>query len=170
MRPRSRPVALAVAASLLPVLGLAGCAERWVRPGASEAQAEATNEVCGARAHRAHPPILQQRLVSPARIETDRTCRHRNGREECRTETRHVPEQWTTVDLAEGARREWRFACMADHGFAFAGYRPLRLFGEASDVPAPTATVSAPSVPGVPAAGGAAKGPAVIAPDADGGT
>lgn len=110
---------------LLPLL--AGCAERWSRPGTSEPQAEAMNAACGNEAQLAVPPQMVWQMVEPARIERDRQCRREGNRERCRVTERFRPARYDMVDLAIGAREGHRTACMREKGFTFEGYRPLRL-------------------------------------------
>ncbi len=110
----------------LPFL-LTACAERWERPGTSEAQADAMNAQCLANAAAAVPPNVVDRIASPARRETVRDCRRDGDRERCTTTERFVPERWERVDLNNGARDGFRQNCMVEKGFTFRGYRPLRL-------------------------------------------
>ena len=110
---------------LIPLL--AGCAERWARPGTSEAESEAMNEACGAEAQLAVPPQMVWQQVEPARIERDRSCWREGGRERCRVTERFRPARYDMVDIASRAREAHRTACMREKGFTFQGYRPLRL-------------------------------------------
>src|SRR5690349_2228855 len=52
-------------AALLLLLALAGCAERWTRPGATEAQADAANAACTDQAMLAVPPQMSWEIVEP---------------------------------------------------------------------------------------------------------
>jgi hypothetical protein len=110
------------------LLALSGCAERWVRPGSTEAEGDAANAACANEAELAVPPLLQWRIVEPSRIERDRHCfRNDRGNERCRVFERFRPARWGTVDVNEMPRQAWRRQCMASQGFTFQGYRPLRL-------------------------------------------
>lgn len=111
---------------ILPLLLLA-CAERWERPGATEAQADAMNTQCRALAAALVPPHIISRIASPARVERERDCWREGGRERCIIRERFVPERWEQVDLNSGQREAVRTDCMVDKGFTFTGYRPLRL-------------------------------------------
>ncbi|HEV7265398.1 MAG TPA: hypothetical protein VGN83_10820 [Falsiroseomonas sp.] len=113
--------------ALLLLILLAGCAERWARPGTSEAEAEAANAACQDRAAVAVPPNLAWTMVEPGGFDRDRHCRHVNGREVCRTYSRYRPPRYHWVDVNEGPREGWRRQCMVEQGFTFEGYRPLRL-------------------------------------------
>lgn len=113
---------------LLGLLLLVGCAERWARPGTTEAEADAANARCTDQAVLAVPPAFQWRIVEGPRIERDRQCwRQPDGRDVCRVFERWRPARWGHVDVAAPARDAWRRECMAEQGFTFQGYRPLRL-------------------------------------------
>ena len=114
-------------ACLLLLLTLAGCAERWERPGTSEAVSEANHQQCVNLAAQAVPPRIITRLASPARVERSRDCRREGDRERCRETERYIPERYEDVDLNAGARDGHRQRCMTSRGFRFTGYRPLRL-------------------------------------------
>ncbi|MDO9498464.1 hypothetical protein [Falsiroseomonas sp.] len=110
---------------LIPLLS--ACAERWARPGTSEAEADAMNEACGAEAQMAVPPQMVWQQVAPARIERERNCWRDGDRERCRTTERFRPARYDMVDIATRAREAHRTTCMREKGFTFQGYRPLRL-------------------------------------------
>jgi hypothetical protein len=113
--------------ALLLILALSGCAERWTRPGTTEAEADAANASCTDKAELAVPPAMAWQIVEPAGTDYDRQCWRQDGRELCRTIPRYRPARWGWVDLARGQRDAWRRECMRDQGFRFEGYRPLRL-------------------------------------------
>lgn len=114
--------------ALLILLTLAGCAERWTRPGSTEAEADAANAACGDQAMLAVPPQMSWQIVEPGGTWYDRQCwRDGNGRAVCRTVPRWRPPRWDWVDLAQPPREAWRRECMRAQGFTFEGYRPLRL-------------------------------------------
>jgi hypothetical protein len=114
-------------ALLLILLLATGCAERWTRPGVTEAQADAANAQCGSQAAMAVPPAMVRRIAAPARIERYRDCRREGDRERCTVTERFIPERWEDVDINASAREGWRHQCMVSNGFTFQGYRPLRL-------------------------------------------
>lgn len=111
---------------VVPLL-LAACAERWEHPRATEAQADAMNAQCRAVAAASIPPYIVTRLAAPARVERERYCRRDGGRERCSFRERYIPERWEQVDLNNNRREAVRTGCMAEKGFTFTGYRPLRL-------------------------------------------
>jgi hypothetical protein len=113
--------------ALLILLLATGCAERWTRPGVSEGQADAANAQCGHQAAMAVPPAMIRRLAAPARVERHRDCRRNGYREYCTVTERFIPERWEDVDMNANARDGWRRQCMVSQGFAFQGYRPLRV-------------------------------------------
>ena len=113
---------------LLCLLLLAGCAEVWLRPGTSEAEADAANAACRGAALGAVPPWYETRLVSPPRAVPQEECRHVEGRRVCRVVGFvWLPPRYALVDLNAAARDEWRRGCMARQGFTYGGLRPLRL-------------------------------------------
>jgi hypothetical protein len=112
---------------LLLLLLMAACAERWERPGVSEAEADAVNEGCAAQAQLAVPPNFVWQIVAPARMERERQCWREGNQERCRVFDRFVPARWGHVDVNQQPRAGWRFNCMQEKGFTFRGYRPLRL-------------------------------------------
>lgn len=114
-------------ALFLILLLTSGCAERWTRPGVTEAQADAMNADCGSQAAMAVPPAIIRRIAAPARIERHRECRSEGNRERCTVTERFIPERWEDVDMNAQARDGWRRQCMISKGFTFQGYRPLRL-------------------------------------------
>ncbi|HZF77215.1 MAG TPA: hypothetical protein VE033_15425 [Acetobacteraceae bacterium] len=113
---------------LLLALLLPACAERWERPGTTEAEAEATAAQCANAAALEVPPHFVWQVVEPARIERDRDCWvDRDGRRRCAVFERFRPPRWGQVDVNAGPRDASRRQCMAEKGFTFGGYRPLRL-------------------------------------------
>ena len=93
----------------------------------TEAQADAVVAQCRAMAAATIPPYIISRIASPARVERERNCWREGDRERCSTRERYVPERWEQVDLNGGRREAVRTGCMAEKGFTFRGYRPLRL-------------------------------------------
>lgn len=117
---------------LVPIvlLLLAGCAERWERPGATEAESDAAQAQCSAVAAQQVPQALVWTQVAPARYEPgERRCRTYRGHTECVTRApRYVPPQYGWVDANVGPRRAARAACLQEGGWSYQGVRPLRLF------------------------------------------
>lgn len=112
---------------LLLLLALAGCAERWTRPGTSEAEADAMNAACADQAQLAVPREMVYQMVESSRIERERRCWREGGREVCRVYSRYLPPRYAWVDINTSPRDAWRRECMRAQGFNFEGYRPLRL-------------------------------------------
>lgn len=115
------------AAALL--LLLVACAERWERPGATEAESEAALAICTGEAARQVPPAMAWTMVAPGSwIPGEQRCWTQNNRTECvRSPPRFIPPRYDWVDLAAGQRRAVRNACMAEGGWTYEGLRPLRL-------------------------------------------
>jgi len=115
------------ALALILLLLTTACAERWQRPGSSEAEADAANAACADQAMLAVPPQMVWQMVEPPRFATDRQCWHEGGQQRCRSFSRHVPARFGFVDVSQAPREAWRRTCMREQGFTFEGYRPLRL-------------------------------------------
>lgn len=113
--------------ALLLLLALAGCAERWTRPGTSEAEADATVAMCRDQAALAVPPQNVWQMVEPGGYDRDRRCYRDRGREHCYVTTNYRPPRYGWVDVNTGPRDAWRRTCMREKGYTFEGYRPLRL-------------------------------------------
>ena len=113
--------------ALLLLAALAGCAERWTRPGTTEAEADANNAACRDQATLAVPQHLVWQMVEIGGYDRDRVCWREHGREACRIVTRYRPPRYAWVDVNQAPRDGWRRECMQARGFAFQGYRPLRL-------------------------------------------
>ena len=117
-----------LALALLMLAALAGCAERWTRPGTSEAEADNALAACRDQAILAVPAQNVWQIVEPGGYDRDRRCwRDRGGREHCQVFTRWRPARWGWVDVNASPREAWRRECMRAGGFTFDGYRPLRL-------------------------------------------
>ena len=117
----------AVAFALL--LLLSGCAERWERPGATEAEAEAAQARCTGVAAQQVPPALVWTQVAAGYWEPpERRCRTARGATECVTRPgRFVPPRFDWVDANTEQRSVARSACMQEGGWTYEGLRPLRL-------------------------------------------
>jgi hypothetical protein len=117
---------------LLPLLMLlaGGCAERWERPGATEAESEAAQARCTALAAEQVPPALVWTQTAPGYwVPPERRCRTRRGVTECDYRPgRYVPPSFGWVDANTGQRRAARAGCLAEEGWTYQGLRPLRLW------------------------------------------
>lgn len=111
------------------LLAAAGCAERWERPGATAAEADAAQAACTALAARQVPPALVWAQIAPPHWEPpERRCRTHRGRTECWIRPgRYHPPLHGWVDAAEGRRREARAACLREGGWTYRGLE-LRLW------------------------------------------
>lgn len=118
------------AALILPLLALllAGCAERWTRPGTSEAEAEAAQAACADRAALEVPAQNVWMMVDPGGFEHRRRCwRTGQGQTLCEWWPVYRPPRHAWVDVNQARREAWRRECLHAQGFRFEGYRPLRL-------------------------------------------
>ena len=98
---------------------LAGCAQRWEKPGATEAEFDRDLRRCEARALERHPPRLERRMISGGYFAPPRTRCHGHGKHRrCRTVPgRYMPPVWGDVDLNRGARRGELELCLREHGW-----------------------------------------------------
>ena len=128
------PLPYKPALRLLPLallLLLAACAERWERPGATEAEADAAQSACTALAAEQIKPAMVWMQVQPAYWEAGEThCwTAPNGVTRCtRRPPRLRPPVYDWVDVNIPARQEARAKCLNEQGFTYKGLRPLRLF------------------------------------------
>jgi hypothetical protein len=114
--------------ALILLLTLAGCAERWTRPGTSEAEADAANAACADQATLSVPVQNVWTMVEPGGYDRERRCwRGRDGRDYCQWFSTWRPPRYAWVDVNRAPRDAWRRECMRAKGFNFEGYRPLRL-------------------------------------------
>lgn len=110
---------------------LPACAERWEKPGTTEAEAEAAQAACTAQAAERIKPAMVWMQVSPGYWEVgDRHCwTGPNGGMQCYTRPpRWRPPVFDWVDINIPARQEARTTCLREQGFTYQGLRPLRLF------------------------------------------
>lgn len=116
---------------LILLLLLAACAERWEKPGATEAEGDAAQAGCTALAAEQIKPAMVWMQVAPAYWEPgDRHCwTGGNGVTHCRNSPpRFRPPVFDWVDINIPARQEARATCLREQGFTYQGLRPLRLF------------------------------------------
>ncbi|MEY4794639.1 MAG: hypothetical protein RL312_166 [Pseudomonadota bacterium] len=116
---------------LVLALLLAACAERWEKPGTTEAESDAAQSACTAQAAEKIAPAMVWMQVQPAYWEPgDRHCwTGANGATYCRSSPpRWRPPVFDWVDVNIPARREARAQCLQEQGFSYQGLRPLRLF------------------------------------------
>lgn len=115
---------------LLLLLLLAACAERWERPGATEAESEAAQARCTAEAGFRVPQALVWTQVSSGHyVSGSRSCRTRGDRTECTyTPGYYVPPRYGWVDVNTAQRSAVRAACLTAQGWTYQGLRPLRLW------------------------------------------
>lgn len=120
---------MVVRLALLALL-LAGCAERWERPGASEADADAAQQACSAVATAQVPPALVWAQTAAGYWQpAERRCRTRNGVTDCiYRPARYYPPQYGWVDANTGLRSAARAACLREGGWTYQGLRPVRLW------------------------------------------
>ncbi|MCC6716919.1 MAG: hypothetical protein IT555_03465 [Acetobacteraceae bacterium] len=106
----TRPLLLAF------LLLLAGCAERWAKPGADDAEFRAMQAHCDAYAHDRWPPLLRQEMLFPGHfVPPVRSCDNR-GR--CTWFGGwYEPPQMTVIDDNLRPRNQERRACYLANGW-----------------------------------------------------
>jgi hypothetical protein len=101
--------------SVLVLLAAAGCAEKWEKPGATEAEFRAMEYECGAQAAEQYPPQLYEQVVMPARWSPPyRAC----GPRGCVYYPGYwLPPQTMVMDANQGRRHNARRACYLGNGW-----------------------------------------------------
>jgi|GEM_PF-449848 len=125
---------------------LAGCAERWAKPGGTPQQFEATRTFCEADAFRAFPAIPQVVQVAPGYFTPARqVCQGQPPNQRCWLQGgAWIPPAYSTMDANAPGRRQQTRACL----FA-AGWQPVESEAQAAAItnaaPAIAATRGDPS-------------------------
>lgn len=104
---------------LLVVLLLGGCAQRWAKPGASEADFKLARMRCDAAGYQRLPPDLRWMQVSAGYFSPGyRNCWKSRGQRQCSYSPGHyVPPSFGHVDLNAGARSRFMNACLIEDGW-----------------------------------------------------
>lgn len=117
---RSLPKVMSVTrpAIVLALLSLAAC-ERWVKPGATEADFEAAEARCRAQAYMMAPPAMRQVQASPGGMTPRQTrCTGSGDNRTCTTTGGdYRPPTYRSEDQNSGARRDFVRACLFDDGW-----------------------------------------------------
>jgi hypothetical protein len=117
--------------ALFLLLFLAACAERWEKPGVTEAEADAAQAACTRFAAAQIMPNIVRKMTRPAGYDPGETfCWKSNGIKQCKV-VRHPgwrAAEYHTYDANAPARSAVRTSCLTNRGFTYAGLRPLRLF------------------------------------------
>lgn len=111
-----RPASVAVLAGLLLT---AGCT-KWVKPGASDFERDATKARCDADSRMRAPPAIERYMSSPGGYTPQKTrCRtDSSGRERCTTEGGDWrPPTYSSRDLNDDTRDSIFRACMYANGW-----------------------------------------------------
>jgi hypothetical protein len=127
-------------ALLLVATLLAGCVERWQKPGGTAAEFDATRTACSVRAQTMFPPLIRTTLVQPGYYAPSQTnCTGSGPQRRCTTTGGHwVPPSYASVDDNQNARRQQVRSCLFT-----AGWRPVE-----DDDPPPQASAAAPAPEG----------------------
>ena len=117
--------------ALFLLLFLAACAERWEKPGVTEAEADAAQAACTRFAAAQIMPRLVTEMTRPGWYDPGETsCWKSNGIKRCEVVRRpgwRVAE-YRTYDANAPMRQAVRSSCLTNQGFTYKGLRPLRLF------------------------------------------
>jgi hypothetical protein len=113
---------LGLVGACLLLLTLAGCAEHWAKPGASQVERDAALARCNAESHARFPPVLEQVLVRPAYFVPPQTrCTTVDNKTQCRSFGGYwVPPTFQTIDHNAEGRRAARIDCMYRLGWMLA--------------------------------------------------
>lgn len=106
---------------LLPLVALllGGCAQRWAKPGASEADFRVASMRCAAEGHRRLPPDLRWVQLSAGHFAPGhRWCWKAHGQRRCDYVPGHyVPPRFGHVDINVAPRDSFFSACLVDDGW-----------------------------------------------------
>ena len=99
------------------LLLVAGCAERWAKPGAGEAEFRAMQAQCDGFSYERWPPRLREELMFPGRwVPPMRSC---DARGRCAWYGGYYePPQTMVVDDHDRPRSQERRACYVGNGWA----------------------------------------------------
>jgi hypothetical protein len=111
---------VAFAVLLIGVGTLSGCAQRWQKPGGTEAEFEMMKAACLDIAMQKYPPLLRPEIVTPERYDPVVTNCHPAGRSMICTTAGggYHPPLVATVDDNEGVRDQMVRACYFEHGWS----------------------------------------------------
>ncbi len=106
-------------AVLVLALMVGACAEKWDKPGGSEAEFRAMAAECEEDAAGRFPAVLREQVAIPARwFPPQRSC----GPQGCVTYPGYwIPPQTAVVDLNQGSRNQARRSC-----YMAQGWRPAK--------------------------------------------
>ena len=113
------------------LLFLAACAERWEKPGATEADSDAAQAACGRLAAAQIRPNWVSTMIRPGGYDPGETfCWKSNGIKQCQVVRKPGwrSAQYHTYDANAPMRQAVRSSCLTNQGFTYKGLRPLRLF------------------------------------------
>ena len=109
------PTLPVLASCALSLLALAGCAQRWEKPGAAEGDFKVAEIRCEAAGLERHPPSLRWMQLSEGHMQRGyRSCR--KGRCE-QVPDRHVPPRHGNVDLNLPVRLALVRRCLVEDGW-----------------------------------------------------
>jgi hypothetical protein len=103
----------------LAAIALGGCAQRWTKPGATEADFKIAQLRCESHGYQRLPAELFWTQVSAGYYAPGyRNCRKSHGSRRCESRPGHyVPARYGHVDRNEAARDRFVALCLADNGW-----------------------------------------------------
>ncbi len=118
MHPNSSSKYLVIAAFIGSLL-LSGCAEKWIKPGATEEEFDAMNAACYSQAAQRFPPNMRTMEVEPAHISPRVTqCREFYRGYQCIEDGGYlVPPTYADIDLNRDPRAAETRACYYRNGW-----------------------------------------------------
>jgi hypothetical protein len=98
---------------------VAGCAEKWEKPGATKDEFDAMKAACQSKSYAEHPPMPRQvQLTAGYTTPIQTTCNAFGGSVSCfQTGGQYVPPVIITVDDNQNARNQDTRACFYENGW-----------------------------------------------------
>jgi len=108
---------------LLGLLFVGGCAERWIKPGATEADFAAVNATCTARSYTMFAPVpVTEQIGGGFYLPGQEVCHRRGPYVSCfQLPGQYQPPIYGTVDANDPARVPVRRECLYQNGWTPAG-------------------------------------------------
>jgi hypothetical protein len=108
---------LVLALAIMPLI--AACATKWEKPGATEAEFEATKSACQSRSYSQFPPMPEQVLIMAGYTTPMQTqCSGAGYYSNCYTTGgQYIPPSYMTVDNNQAPRNSANRSCFFEHGW-----------------------------------------------------
>lgn len=104
---------------IVALLLVAGCAQRWEKPGATEADFEIAQSHCEARSQGQFPPAMMRTMSTAGYTTPVKTnCQNSGTNTNCNTTGgQYIPPTYRMVDQNEDARDRAVAACLLENGW-----------------------------------------------------